>query len=61
MPVNKILVQVTCALSLAASASAHAFNFDYTLQASAGYSDDINESAIDPIGESILRLNLSFR
>ncbi len=29
-------------------------NLDYTLQLGAGHSDNINESAIDPIGESIL-------
>ena len=55
MPVNKTLLgQVTCALSLAACSSAYAFNLDYTLQASAGHSDNINESAIDPVSESIL-------
>jgi hypothetical protein len=60
MPVTRTLSQVICALSLAASTSAYAFNFDYTLQASAGHSDDINESAIDPIGESILIPRMNF-
>src|SRR5262249_31526995 len=55
MPVNKtVLSQVTCALSLAACSSAYAINLDYTLQVGAGHSDNINESATDPVGESIL-------
>src|ERR1700753_1107779 len=55
MPVTRTLLgQVTCALSLAACSSAYAVNFDYTLQVGAGHSDNINESEIDPVGESIL-------
>lgn len=55
MPVTRTLLgQVTCALSLAACTSAYAFNLDYTLQAGAGYSDNINESAIDPTGSGLL-------
>ena len=60
MPMNKTLGQVTCALTLVASASAHAFNFDYTLQGSLEHSDDINESAIDPISEWVLIPRMTF-
>ena len=61
MPVNKtVLGQVACALSLATCSSAYAVNFDYTLQAGAGHSDNINESDIDPISESILIPKMTF-
>ena len=38
----------------------HAFNFDYTFRPAPGHSDDINESAIDPISESILIPRMNF-
>jgi hypothetical protein len=61
MPVKKTkLGQITCALSLAVCSSAYAFNFDYTLQAGAGHSDNINESETDPVGESILIPKMTF-
>jgi hypothetical protein len=60
MPANKTLSTVTCALSLAASASAQAVGLDYSLQAGVGYSDNINESAIDPVGEALFIPRVNF-
>jgi hypothetical protein len=46
---------------MAAAAPVHAVGFEYTLQTALGYSDDINESAVDPVGEAFLIPRMNFQ
>ena len=51
MTLSKTLARAI-AVSLAGCGAAHAFQLDYTLSVAIGHSDNLNESATNPVSES---------
>lgn len=63
MPVSRPIACTTGLLLGAVAGPAGAWQLDYSLQAAVGYSDNINESATDPIGQALVipRVNFTAR
>jgi len=54
------LAYLTCAALAACAAPASAWKVDYSVELGLGYSDDVNQSAVDPTGQALLIPRLNF-